>query len=184
MCGEQAAGTRNVGKGVQIWVSIQTTWRSAHATGWGIKGLFSAFPFALDKSVVPATEVFPHAKWEQVFSSLFKYSEILRIKTHDEEMRIYHYRGNLLLICLNCVCFPAIITKVCHENEHLPVFSEAPSSQEIFLVTFGETCFFLLTRHNMPIKKKDALEKHYCLKHSPACFFVAPLVFFLGSDRF
>lgn len=126
-----------MGKRMQIWVSVETTRRKAHATGLGIKGLFSAFPLALDKPLVPATEVFPHAKWGQVFNSLFKYSEILRIKTHGEEMRLHHYRGNLLLICLNRVCFPAVITKVCHENEHLPAFSEAFSNQEVFLATFG-----------------------------------------------
>lgn len=53
----QCVGTRNMGKGVQIWFSIETTWRIAPATGLGIKSLFSAFPIALDKSVVPATEV-------------------------------------------------------------------------------------------------------------------------------
>jgi len=151
VCGDQAMGSWNMGKGVQMWVSTETTWRSAHATGLG-DNLVSAFPLALDKSVVPATEVFPHAKWEQIFSSFFKYSEILRIKTHCEELRICHYRGNLLLICLNCVSFPAIIAKVCHENEHLSVFSEAPSSQDLFLVAFRETYFSLLRRHNMPMK--------------------------------
>lgn len=98
---------------------------------------FSAFPLALDKPLVPVTEVFPHAKWGQVLNSLLKYPEILRIKSHGEEMKLYPYRGNLLLIWLNCLCFPAVITKVCHENEHLPAFSEALSNQEVFLVTFG-----------------------------------------------
>lgn len=117
---------------------------------------FSAFPHPLDKPLVPATEVVPHEKWGQVFNSLFKYPESLRIKTHGEEMRLYHYRGNLLLIWLSRVCFPAVTTKVCHENEHLPAFSEAVSNPEVFLVTFGQTCFSLFTRHNMLIKNRCA----------------------------
>lgn len=131
------------------WLEPDTVWgpgsgdhdHGKNSAGLGFCGdhpkcSFSAFPVTLDKPLVPATEIFPHAKWGQVLNSLFKHPEILRIKTRGEEMRLYHYRGNLLLICLNRVCFPAVATKVCHENEHLPAFSEALSNQEVFLVTF------------------------------------------------
>lgn len=137
-----------------------------------MKGLFSAFSLALDKSVTSAIEGLPYVKWEQVFGCLLKCLESLRIKIDGEEMRIYHYGEKQLLICLNCVCFPAISTKVCHENEHLPVFSEAASSQEVYLMTFGETCFSLLTRNNMPIKdgcagKAPLFSTLPCLKLRP-----------------
>lgn len=107
--------TRNLGKGVLT------------SLDWGRKVI-------LDKSVLSAMEGFPHAKWEQALNCLLKCPENFRMKTACEEMRIY-YGWHQLLICLNSVCFPGIITKVFHENEHLPSFSEAASSQEVI---FGE----------------------------------------------
>lgn len=108
---------------------------------------------------------------------LLKCSEILRIKTYSKELRICHYGRKLLLICLKRVCFPAIITKVCHENEHLPVFSEAPSSQEVILVTFGETPFSLLMRHNGPIHDSCTHEKSTIVLSAPVPAFPWPLCF-------
>lgn len=99
--------------------------------------LFLCLSTCFGQNSCPCNWSLPTCKMGQALNSLFKYPDILRIKTHREEMRLYPYRGNLLLIWLNHVCFPAVITKVCHENEHLPAFSEALSNQEVFLVTFG-----------------------------------------------
>lgn len=68
-----------------------------------MKGLFSAFSLALDKSVTSAIESLPYVKREQVFGCLLKCLESLRIKIDGEEMRIYHYGEKQLLICLNCL---------------------------------------------------------------------------------